>query len=788
MDAHGAATLRGRSGGVFETLRAYLPLGNTLDDETFRHRHRLLSWILALHVPALFAFGVWRGYGVVHSALEVALPAACVAFAQVAQNRRLAAFFVTAGLVYCSSVLVHLSGGTIEAHFHFFILVGLIALYQDWLPFLWNVFFTVLSHGTGSAIASDLMFNHQAAQNRPWSWAVIHGIAVLAACVSAIIFWRQAELQEARHTAAQLSVVQREVEQRESISELFVNLARRNQSLLDRQLDVIAELEQRERDPDQLGDLFQLDHLATRIRRNAESLLVLSGDDPPRRWGRPVALSEVVRAAAAEVEDYQRVEVVVNEHLEVAGRAVADLAHLLAELIENATTFSPPTADVRVRSHLTTGEWASYVLSVEDLGIGMSDDDIAQANRKLAEPPEVDLRRSTMLGFHVVGRLARRYGIRVRLAHTPGGGLTALVTLPDDLVGERRSRMPVGVGAGLPEAGDRPRAAHRGDDGLLTSALALAQPRSGVPAEQRAEDHTGAGTNGHDHGYGVGGGRDGPGNPGNGVDRGAHPVDRGAGGPGPPPVPGVGGDAHQRDGWSHGLDRRLERRVHDAGRDDHDGILGRDIIRDARAHEYRTVYGDGPDGGPPAGPRRPAGRFGDGGTLPLRRPAAGGPSSPGHAERSNFLRGPEHSAPGRAGDRPALPPAPDPKGSPGTHPAVTGALPPAPPGTGPPRSSPLSPPLGTGSFPASPPPGPGTPGTPAARSDAGPTGLARRIPGAGLSPSLRRGPDPAAASGPAVPRDHERVRSMLSRFQAGQRAGRAAAQEPTHAQAPEEER
>jgi signal transduction histidine kinase len=439
---------RGPIRRAVRTVLDYLPRGNTLDDETFRRRHLLMCWILGLHLPALFAFGVWQGYGVEHSALEIATPTACLAFARVARNRRLAAFFVTAGLVFCSSVLVHLSGGTIEAHFHFFILIGLIALYQDWVPFLWNVIFTVLSHGLGSTIAADLMFNHAAAQNRPWSWAAIHGVSVLAACIGVIIFWKNTELEQQRSNklagdlaASELAAVQAEAAQRQSISELFVNLARRNQSLLDRQLALISELEQNENKPEALSDLFQLDHLATRIRRNAESLLVLSGDEPPRLWGRPVPLSEVVRAAAAEVEDYPRVEVLVSDYLEVSGRVVADLSHLLAELIENATMFSPPSSGVRVRTHLVPGEGRTFLLSIEDTGIGLSNEHIQAANELLAEPPDVDPRRST-LGFHVVGRLAVRLGLRVSLAHTPGGGVTALVTLPPDVVSERRWPAP----------------------------------------------------------------------------------------------------------------------------------------------------------------------------------------------------------------------------------------------------------------------------------------------------------------------------------------------------------
>ena len=452
MHLRSSLTENGRRRGPFRrairTMLDYLPRGNTLDEESFRRRHLLICWILGLHLPALFVFGVWQGYGVRHSALEIAIPAFCLVFARMARNRRLAAFFVTAGLVFCSSVLVHLSGGTIEAHFHFFILIGLIALYQDWVPFLWDVMFTVLSHGVGSSIAADLMFNHDAAQNRPWSWAAIHGVAVLAACIGVIIFWKNTEIEQ--HRSAQLAselaeselgAVQAQAAQRQSISELFVNLARRNQSLLDRQLALISELEQQENKPEALSDLFQLDHLATRIRRNAESLLVLSGDEPPRLWGRPVPLSEVVRAAAAEVEDYPRVEVLVSDYLEVSGRVVADLSHLLAELIENATMFSPPTSGVRVRTHLVPGEGRTFLLSIEDTGIGVSDEHMQAANELLANPPDVDPRRST-LGFHVVGRLAVRLGLRVSLAHTPGGGVTALVTLPQDVVSERRLPAP----------------------------------------------------------------------------------------------------------------------------------------------------------------------------------------------------------------------------------------------------------------------------------------------------------------------------------------------------------
>jgi signal transduction histidine kinase len=431
--------------------RDYLPRGNTLDPEAFRRRHQLLSWVLALHLPALFAFGVWQGYGVEHAALEIAPAAACLMLAQQARNRRLAAFFVTGGLVFCSSVLVHLSGGTIEAHFHFFVIIGLIALYQDWVPFLWNVVFVVLSHGLGSAVAADLVFNHPAAQSRPWSWAVVHGAAVLAACIGVVVFWKNTEMEQRRSArlatelaTAEVAAIRAEVIQRESISQLFANLARRNQSLLDRQLHVIAALQQHEQEPGARADLVQLDHLATRIRRNAESLLVLSGAEPPRLWGRPVPLADVVHAAATEVEDHHRVGVLVSDYLDVTGRVVADFAHLLAELLENATMFSAPTSEVRVRTHPVPAAGPRFLLSIEDTGIGMSDADLRAANEELADPPEVDPSRST-LGFHVVSRLAQRLGLGVSLAHTPGGGVTALVTLPDDLISARSA--PAGTAA-----------------------------------------------------------------------------------------------------------------------------------------------------------------------------------------------------------------------------------------------------------------------------------------------------------------------------------------------------
>ncbi|HZD68624.1 MAG TPA: nitrate- and nitrite sensing domain-containing protein, partial [Actinomycetes bacterium] len=217
---------------------------------------------------------------------------------------------------------------------------------------------------------------------------------------------------------------------RTSIGEMFLNLARRSQSLIDRQIELIDDLEE-EADAQTLRNLFQLDHLATRMRRNAENLIVLSGAEPPRRWAEPIPLPEIVRAAVAEVEDYQRVALLPIEQLGVPGRAVSDLIHLLAELIENATSFSPPGTAVRVGGQRAAN---GYVVEVEDRGLGMSDEELLQANQRLADPPAIDFAVSRMLGLFVVGRLAQRYGIRAQLRHSSYGGVTALALLPSSIL------------------------------------------------------------------------------------------------------------------------------------------------------------------------------------------------------------------------------------------------------------------------------------------------------------------------------------------------------------------
>ncbi|RFU87609.1 HAMP domain-containing protein [Streptomyces triticagri] len=231
---------------------------------------------------------------------------------------------------------------------------------------------------------------------------------------------------------------------RGNVNAIFTNLSRRNQSLIEGQLTLITDLENNEADPDQLESLFRLDHLATRMRRNGENLLVLAGEEPGRRWDQPVPLVDVLRAASSEVEQYERIELSGVPEAEIHGRAVTDLVHLLAELLENATTFSSPQTKVRVTAtRLPDGR---VMIEIHDKGIGLTAEDFADINHRLANPPTVDAAISQRMGLFVVGRLADRHGVRVQLR--PSGeqaGTTSLVMLPDAITHG-------GGGSDLPES------------------------------------------------------------------------------------------------------------------------------------------------------------------------------------------------------------------------------------------------------------------------------------------------------------------------------------------------
>ncbi|MCG7208390.1 nitrate- and nitrite sensing domain-containing protein [Streptomyces arenae] len=216
---------------------------------------------------------------------------------------------------------------------------------------------------------------------------------------------------------------------RGNVNTIFTNLSRRNQSLIERQLAMITDLEEREADPDQLANLFRLDHLATRVRRNGENLLVLGGERPTQQWDHPLPLVDVIRAAASEVEQYERIELAGVPEAQIHGRAVTDLVHLLAELLENATAFSSPRSTVRVTA--TRLPDARIMVEIHDKGIGLMPEDFAQINHKLANPPTADAGVYQHMGLFVVGRLADRHGIRVQLRPAAGeSGTTSLVMLP----------------------------------------------------------------------------------------------------------------------------------------------------------------------------------------------------------------------------------------------------------------------------------------------------------------------------------------------------------------------
>ncbi|MEV4441814.1 nitrate- and nitrite sensing domain-containing protein [Streptomyces sp. NPDC049577] len=286
----------------------------------------------------------------------------------------------------------------------------------------------------------------------------------------------------------------KQADMRRGISDVFVNLARRSQILLHRQLTLLDAMERRTEDTEELADLFRIDHLTTRMRRHAEGLVILSGAAPSRQWRKPVRLMDVVRAAVGEVEAYERIEVRRLPRLALNGPAVADLTHLIAELLENATVFSPPHTTVQVVGERVPN---GFTLEIHDRGLGMTPDAMLEANLRLAETPEFELSDTDRLGLFVVSRLAQRQGVRVSLQPSPYGGTTAVVLIPSTLLTETAPNNrdedtgghPVQRGFGRePEpAGTRPpRSRPAAPDGMTDAEPALS-PFDGVSTE--APDH-----------------------------------------------------------------------------------------------------------------------------------------------------------------------------------------------------------------------------------------------------------------------------------------------------------
>ncbi|MFE6050268.1 nitrate- and nitrite sensing domain-containing protein [Kitasatospora sp. NPDC056446] len=292
--------------------------------------------------------------------------------------------------------------------------------------------------------------------------------------------------------AVQRAAVEAAVEQadlRRGVSAVFVNLARRSQVLLHRQLTLLDTMERRTEDPAELEDLFKVDHLTTRMRRHAEGLIILAGGSPGRAWRKPVRMVDVVRAAVGEVEDYARVTVRPFPGTGLLGSAVADVTHLVAELVENAAVFSPPTTHVTVQGEVVAH---GFALEIDDRGLGLSEQMLAEINERLAVEQEFDLADTDRLGLFVVSRLARRHGIRVHLRPSPYGGTTAVVLIPRELLAEATDGLPEPTAAGrrpvgggrrgqrdlvaVPGAGSGPGGASGGAPGTPAGAAAGSSP------------------------------------------------------------------------------------------------------------------------------------------------------------------------------------------------------------------------------------------------------------------------------------------------------------------------
>ncbi|MEV0005720.1 nitrate- and nitrite sensing domain-containing protein [Micromonospora sp. NPDC050980] len=317
-----------------------------------------------------------------------------------------------------------------------------------------------------------------------------------------------------QETAVRTAVEQAEL--RRSVRDVFLSLARRTQALVHRQLTLLDAMERREHDAEELEDLFRVDHLATRMRRNAENLIVLSGSTPGRAWRRSVPMVDVVRGAVAEVEDYTRVTVRPLGAVSLTGRAVGDVIHLLAELIENGLSFSPPQTTVEVRGQLVAN---GFAIEIEDRGLGMSGDELAAANARIVDRSELNLADAARLGLFVVSRLTERHGVRVQLRESAYGGTTAVVLIPRELITEdaggfggprevTAAPAPAGEPAGTPTGGADETVAVEpvgdGDAGAATpadSGTPAAEPEpaaprltpSGLPARTRKRQSAVAG-------------------------------------------------------------------------------------------------------------------------------------------------------------------------------------------------------------------------------------------------------------------------------------------------------
>jgi signal transduction histidine kinase len=273
-----------------------------------------------------------------------------------------------------------------------------------------------------------------------------------------------------------------EAQLRRGLSDVFRNLARRSQSLLHRQLALLDTMERRASAPEELEDLYRIDHLTTRMRRHSEGLIILSGESPGRGWRHPVRLVDVIRGAVAEVEDYTRIRVTIGMSAALIGPAVADVIHLIAELAENATIFSPPNAPVRIHGDMVG---RGFAIEIEDRGLGIAEEKLAKINHDLAHPQEFDLSGSEQLGLFVAGQLARRHEIRVTLQPSPYGGITAIVLIPKALIVDDTEAAALAASERASRLTGRPAALNHG---AIAEPAPLAQLGTSMPADSAAAE------------------------------------------------------------------------------------------------------------------------------------------------------------------------------------------------------------------------------------------------------------------------------------------------------------
>jgi len=275
-----------------------------------------------------------------------------------------------------------------------------------------------------------------------------------------------------------LRLAANEVSLRGRLDAMFVKLSHRSQTLVERQIRLIENLEQREQDRERLADLYKMSRIASRMHRNSQNLLVVAGHEVPSDWNQPIALVNVMRAAVSEIEDYERVSLNAQPDIAVCGPVVNDLVHLLAELIENATSFSAGDMPVDISGHLLAS--GGVVVDITDRGVGMLAKELAYANWRLENPPTGDINVPKWMGLFVVATLAARHGIKVRLQQAEFGGLTALTWLPDEVLTDQGGA-PTPRLSRIGSAGSRPRSHEApADPGLVTS-----EQRVAVTSEQR---------------------------------------------------------------------------------------------------------------------------------------------------------------------------------------------------------------------------------------------------------------------------------------------------------------